>query len=140
MFQLTKKEIDILQFLNGTANFSSMSRSNPYVFTEQGIYMVATILKNDIATQQSISIMRSFKKMRHYIAENQMLLNNPDILSISNRLVQHEEDIQIIKSTMATKMEIDRIMNNFIDEDKVKEIVILNGHRFEAIEAYTSIY
>ncbi|MEG2544596.1 MAG: ORF6N domain-containing protein, partial [Longicatena sp.] len=38
----------------------------PYVFTEQGIYMIATILKNDIATQQSIYIMRSFKEMKHY--------------------------------------------------------------------------
>ncbi|MEF9967864.1 MAG: ORF6N domain-containing protein, partial [Longicatena sp.] len=73
------------------------NRKLPYVFTEQGIYMIATILKNDIATQQSIYIMRSFKEMRHYIIENQQLFNNADILGFANKLVKHDEDIQYIK-------------------------------------------
>ncbi|MEG0329106.1 MAG: ORF6N domain-containing protein [Longicatena sp.] len=112
----------------------------PYVFTEQGIYMIATILKNDIATQQSIYIMRSFKEMRHYIIENQQLFNNADILGFANKLVKHDEDIQYIKNTMATKADIDKIMENFIDAGDIKEIVILDGQKFEAFEAYSNIY
>ena len=57
-----------------TANISSMSRSNPRVFTEQGVYMLATILKSKIATEVSIRIMDTFVKMRHYIKYNEQLL------------------------------------------------------------------
>lgn len=57
-----------------TANISSMSRSNPRVFTEQGVYMLATILKSKTATEVSIRIMDNFVKMRHYIKYNEQLL------------------------------------------------------------------
>ncbi|MEG0368135.1 MAG: ORF6N domain-containing protein [Coprobacillus sp.] len=140
MFQLTKNEIRELQCQNGTANINKMSRNNPYVFTEQGVNMIATIIKNDIAARQSVLIMRMFKEMRHYIADNSQLLNNQDMLQISNRLAKHEEDIANLKDTMATKSDIEKIMDNFIDESNIKEITILNGQKFEAIEAYTKIY
>ena len=57
-----------------TANISSMSRSNPRVFTEQGVYMLATILKSKIAIEVSIRIMDTFVKMRHYINYNKNVL------------------------------------------------------------------
>ena len=57
-----------------TANISSMSRSNPRVFTEQGVYMLATILKSKTAIEVSIRIMDTFVKMRHYINYNKNLL------------------------------------------------------------------
>jgi len=50
-----------------TANISSNSRSNPRVFTEQGIYMLATILKSKVATGVSIAI------MDRYICKNATL-------------------------------------------------------------------
>ena len=43
-FQLTKDEVDNLRSKFSTANISSMSRSLPYAFTEQGVYMLATCL------------------------------------------------------------------------------------------------
>ena len=57
-----------------TANISSMSRSNPRVFTEQGVYMLATILKSKTAIEVSIRIMDTFVKMRHYINYNKNVL------------------------------------------------------------------
>ena len=57
-----------------TANISSKSRTNPRVFTEQGIYMLATVLKSKKATEVSIRIMDTFVKMRHYIKYNEQLL------------------------------------------------------------------
>jgi hypothetical protein len=57
-----------------TANISSMSRSNPRVFTEQGVYMLATILKSKTATEVSIRIMDTFVMMRHYINYNKNVL------------------------------------------------------------------
>ena len=58
---------------------------NPRVFTEQGIYMLATVLKSDIAIDVSIRIMDTFVKMRHYINYNKMLLPNR-ILLLENRV------------------------------------------------------
>ena len=45
-------------------------RKLPYAFTEQGIYMLATVLRGELAEQQSIFIMRAFREMRHYIKQN----------------------------------------------------------------------
>ena len=61
LFQVTDEEVKILWCQNVTANINSMSRSNPYVFTEQGIYMLATVLKGELVEQQSVFNMRAFK-------------------------------------------------------------------------------
>ena len=45
MFQLSDNEVEYLRSQIVTANISSKSRSNPYVFTEQGVYMLMTVLK-----------------------------------------------------------------------------------------------
>jgi len=49
-------------------------RKLPYAFTEQGIYMLATVLRGELAEQQSIFIMRAFREMRHYIKQNQQFV------------------------------------------------------------------
>ena len=64
---LTKEEIDELWSQFATANISNMSRAIPRVFTEQGVAMLATILKSKIANEVSIKIMDAFVKMRKYI-------------------------------------------------------------------------
>ncbi|MFA7354685.1 MAG: ORF6N domain-containing protein, partial [Sulfurimonadaceae bacterium] len=50
MFQLTNQELKNLRSQNATTNFN-MIRTNPYVFTEQGVYMLATVLKSGIAVE-----------------------------------------------------------------------------------------
>ena len=69
-----ENEVKNLWSQNATANISPKSRSNPRVFTEQGIYMLATILKSKEAIQVSIRIMDTFVKMRHFINYNRDLL------------------------------------------------------------------
>ena len=71
---LTEEEKNNLWSKFSTANISSMSRSNPRVFTEQGVYMLATILKSKKATEVSIRIMDTFVNMRHYINYNKNVL------------------------------------------------------------------
>ena len=86
MFQLTKEEVDNLWSQIGTANCSLMSRTLPYVFTEQGVAMLATILKSKVATKISIQIMDAFVAMRKYISTNlieQKYINNM-LMKISN--------------------------------------------------------
>ena len=46
----------------------------PYAFTEQGIYMLMTVLKGDLAIRQSMALIRLFKQMKDCIVENQQLI------------------------------------------------------------------
>ena len=58
---------------NLTSNWGG-TRKLPFAFTEQGVYMLATIIKSKTATEVSIRIMDTFVKMRHYINFNKNIL------------------------------------------------------------------
>ena len=58
---------------SSTSNYGGR-RYTPRVFTEQGVYMLATVLKSKTAIEVSIRIMDSFVKMRHYINYNKNAL------------------------------------------------------------------
>ena len=71
-----------------------MSRSNPYAFTEQGIYMLMTVLKGDLAVRQSMALISLFKQMKDYIVtENKQLLGNDGIAQIALQTAQNTRDI-----------------------------------------------
>lgn len=71
--------------------------------------MLPTVLKGQITKKQSILIIRTFQKMRHYLMENKQLLN-----SMENRLDDSEQSISKIESTMTTKDDIQNIIDNYI--------------------------
>ena len=75
-FKLTKEEFENLRFQTGTSSESYGGRRYmPYVYTEQGISMLASVLRSKIAIQVSINIMRTFIEMRHFIANNAALFD-----------------------------------------------------------------
>ena len=80
MFQLTTQEVEELSrcknfTLNrGTGRWSNI-KYNPCAFTEQGIYMLMTVLKGDLAVRQSRALVRTFKQIKDYIVENQEMYN-----------------------------------------------------------------
>jgi len=76
-FELSDVELDNLRSKISTANFS-MIRTTPKVFTEQGIYMLATILKSKVASNVTISIIRTFANMRRFIHLNKNLFEEID--------------------------------------------------------------
>ena len=67
-FRLSEVELKYLRSKNLTAN--RKSRSLPYVFTEQGIAMLATVSHTPVAAEVSVNIMRTFVKMRKIISSN----------------------------------------------------------------------
>lgn len=72
------------------------ARYVPYAFTEQGIYMLMTVLKGEQATAQSKALIRLFKQMKDYIAaENKQLLGNDGIAQIALQTAQNTRDIAI---------------------------------------------
>ena len=78
-FQLTNQEMLNLKSQFGTSSWNEHGgqRKLPYVFTEQGVAMLATVIKTPVAAQMSIVIMRAFVAMKKYISSN--LLKQKDI-------------------------------------------------------------
>ncbi len=138
MFQITKDEVQELRCQNVTANINPMSRALSYVFTEQGIYMLATVLKSEMAVQQSIVIMRAFKNMRHYIIENRQLASKEDLQRIAMSVGEYQKKTD--KTIQSIEQRIDDLSNNFISESELKNLVIYKGQKFEADIAYVEIY
>ena len=67
MFQLTKDEFENWKSQIVTSNSDVMGlRKMPYAFTEEGIYMLATVLNSNVAVQTNIAIIRTFKKLREF--------------------------------------------------------------------------
>ena len=87
-FQLTEAETDNLRSKILTANYSKMSRVLPYAFTEQGIYMLMTVLKGELAVTQSKMLIRMFKDMKHFIQNNAHL--SVEIDNIKKHLLESD--------------------------------------------------
>ena len=148
MFQLTKTEMENLRSNFSTANISSKSRALPHAFTEQGIYMLATVLRGELAEQQSIFIIRAFREMRHYIKQNQQFVTQSEMrlvsarvseisvqmANITDRQMKTEQDVQKIQRS------IDTLSENFVSDKDFKNFVIYKGQKFEADAAYIDIY
>ena len=83
MFELTDEEVEDLRCKNCTANIDSKSRYNPHVFIEQGLYMLMTVLRGELATKQSKALIRTFKKMKDYIFDNQSLIGQREVMQLS---------------------------------------------------------
>jgi len=145
MFQLTEEEIsEISRSQNATLNKGTGRGSNikykPYVFTEQGIYMLMTVLRGELAVKQSKALIRMFKQMKDFIIENQDFIGSKELLQIAVQTNQNTKDIAEMKSQMATKEDLKKVMENFIDPDTYKHFLLMNGDKIEADVAYTKIY
>ena len=78
-FQLTKEEFDSLRSQFVTSKERGGRRYRPYVFTEQGIAMLSSVLRSDVSIQISIHIMNAFIEMRHFIANNTLLFEKSKV-------------------------------------------------------------
>ena len=139
-FKMTKEELVDLRSKNLTANISPKSRALPNVYTEQGIYMLMTVLDGELAAAQSKALIRTFKVMKDYIVENNELIGAKEIISLSVQTTKNTADIEDIRKNMATKDDLKKVMENFVDPDTYKHFLILDGQKIEADIAYTKIY
>ena len=148
MFQLTKDEVETVKSQIVTSPDSTFfsgqeggRRKPPYAFTEQGIYMLATVLKGEVAEQQSIFIMRAFREMRHYIQQNHQFVTQNDLKLLEDDVRQINSRQDATDTQIAAIHEsINRINENFILDTEVKNYVIYKGQKFEADKAYIDIY
>ena len=89
MFQLNKEEFEDWRSQIVTSNISAKMglRRCPYVFTEQGVAMLSSVLNSDRAIKVNIQIMRVFVKIREYLAAHK------DVLK---KLEEHDKQIKTI--------------------------------------------
>ncbi len=100
------------------------SRKGHIVFTEQGVYMLATILKTNVATEISIRIMDTFSFMRKYIENN--LINQ-----------MYYNDMTIRNNVEIRKLQ--EVFKKFNDEKKKSEIYF-NGQIYDAYSKILDIF
>ena len=121
-FQLTNDEFKNLRFqfgtLNKKVNNGKVTRKYlPYVYTEQGISMLAGVLKNDIAVQVSISIIRAFIEMRKFMSSNSQIFER--LTNVEYKLLEQDK-------------KFDEIFNQLQYEENIKQKIFFEGQIYDA--------
>ena len=143
MFQLTEEESKkLLRFQFETLNKSGNQRGQhlkylPYVFTEQGVAMLATVLRTEVAEEVSIKIMDAFVAMRHYIGNNEYRL-----LNIESKIIEHDSDIKLLQESFSKFEEKKKVNDIYFTNQiydaysKIKDIFLLAEEELVIIDSY----
>ena len=134
MFQLTKDEYyNILRFQSETLELEQEKYSKylPFAFTEQGVAMLATVLRTSVAEEISIKIMDAFVAMRKYISSNLLVAKNINNLVLEDHslIMENRKRIDVIESTLA----------KFEEKKKVSEIYF-DGQIYDAYSKIQDIF
>lgn len=106
MFVLSKAEFEHLRSQIGTTNFSK-TRAMPFAFTEQGVYMLATVINSPIAVEISKNIMRTFTKLREFSKYYNTLAKQ--LIELDRK---HDKQYKELKNAL------DELVNNDVFTDK----------------------
>jgi hypothetical protein len=93
MFQLTDMEFKNLKLQFGTSSWGG-TRKKPFVFTEQGVAMLSSVLRSERAVQVNIAIMRAFVKLREIISTHKELAQK--LKELEYKIESHDEQITVI--------------------------------------------
>ena len=135
-FQLTDEETNFLRFQIGTSNSGAGGRRyNPWVYTEQGVSMLATVLHSEVAVQVSVSIVRAFVQMRHFISANGSLFARLD--SVEKRQIETEEKLnrnllRIDEKLDTNEKNFEKVFDALEAADLPKQGVFCDGQIFDS--------
>lgn len=121
-FKISEKEYNSLK--SQIATSKGGSRKGHTAFTEQGVAMLATILKTPIATKVSIAIMDAFVAMRKYISTN--LLEQKHI---NHMVLEHESEIKLLRETF-----------DKLEEKRKTNEIYFNGQIYDAYSKIQDIF
>ena len=129
-FQLNNEEVNVLQTKILTAKLSTKSRINPRVFTEQGVYMLATVLKSKRASAMALYIMDAFVLMKKVISTE--YVNNSILFNHENRILKLEESFEKISSNKSSIVYDGKIYDSYslllnIFNEANDEIIIIDN-------------
>lgn len=111
------------------------SRYLPYAFTEQGVAMLSSILKSEVAVKVSIQIMNAFVQMRHFLAANGSLFARLD--SVEKQQIETEEKlnrniVQIQEKLTVHEKNFEKVFDALEAADLPKQGVFCNGQIFDS--------
>ena len=123
MFQLTKDEYTNLKCQIGISSENEYGgrRTLPYVFTEQGISMLSSVLKSDVAVHVSIGIMRTFVEMRKYMANTSLLYDRMNTMEERQITYQNE-----------TNEKFERVFEYIADHEESQQKIFYDGQIYDA--------
>jgi len=114
MFQLSRGEFQDLIFQFGISRWGGV-RKQPYVFTEQGVAMLSSVLRSKRAIQVNIAIMRAFVKLRQILSTHKELAHK--LNELERKIEKHDVEIQsifkAIRQLMAPHQAKPRIITGF---------------------------
>jgi len=129
MFQLTKNEVDFLVSQNAIPSKKHLGGFLPYVFTEQGVANLSSVLTNDKAIEVNIRIMRVFVAMRKFIQTNVRLFQRLD--NVEQKQLVHKLD---------TNKKFEKVFKALEKGDiQPKQGIFFDGQVFEAYLFVTKI-
>jgi hypothetical protein len=102
-FRLTAGEFTNLRLLFATSNERGGRRYLPWVFTEHGAIMLASVLNSDVAVQASVRVVRAFVRLREMVAANAQLAGK--LAELERRLDSHDEAIVNLFATLKRLLE-----------------------------------
>ena len=125
MFQLTKEECLRSQIATLNEGRGQHLKYMPYVFTENGVAMLSSVLRSDTAIEVNIRIMRAFTSMRHF------LQNNAEVFQRLSTLEYHQLEMQ--QHLQESDKRIEEVFRR-LDEGnaKPKQGVFYNGQIYDA--------
>ena len=126
-FQLSKEEYEILRCQNVTSkneNGSGGRRYLPYVFTEQGIAMLSSVLKSEVAAKASINIMRAFVEMRKFLISNNEMFDRLDRVELKQ---------------LETDKKLEEVFDYIATTKEVKQKIFFNGQIYDAFSLMVEI-
>ena len=131
-FQLTENEYENLKFQSGSSSSDGGGyggrRYMPYVYTEQGISMLASVLRSEIAINASIRIMRTFVEMRRFLANNALLLER-----ISN------VELKQLEYQKQTDKKFEQIFNYISEHEESSQKVFFEGQIYDAFSLFVEL-
>ena len=131
-FKLTKEEYDALRFQIGTSKEETPGwggrRYSPYVYTEQGISMLASVLHSKVAVQVSIKIMRTFVEMRRFIANNALLFEKVSNIELKQLEYQKQTDEKF-----------DKVFKYIDDHAESEQKIFFDGQIYDAFSLIVSL-
>ena len=129
-FELNREECLRSQIV--TSNGRGGNRYSTYVFTEQGVAMLSSVLRSQTAIEVNIQIMRAFVSMRHFMVNNASVFSRLETMEYHQlEILQHQQDTD--KHIEATNKRIDEVFRR-LDEGnaKPKQGVFYNGQVYDA--------
>ena len=145
MFQLTASEWEVLRCNFCTSSWGGI-RYAPHAFTEQGVYMLMTVLRGELAVKQSKALIRLFKRMKDRVIENQGMQvtdNLHDILDLRVSLDKADAKMAQVVEQLAqavTRSELSEMLLDFGNPAVRRDYLLLNNQPIEAAVAYAELY